>query len=463
MKQSARWADDGRYGADGTRQSKRVSFFKFFMRYPIFLLAFGPPIFRPLKGIDVTQGVVDFWSFIEVGLLGVISFRAIGRLTTAKSIIIPKQIRSILKLAFFLGLLYLASTAYSPSRFTTAAYSILYFLTMICVVEFIADVYQNPPDWVQCLFQLRLIALLLFITVLLTLAFNPVLVLIFAEGGTMRLLGGAVAPMALICPMIAIISAYSFLHSLESRVRAFLFFLVGLAGTLATQGRAGEIALFLCLFLLAVGWAGTSRRTAYVFISGLMASVLLAGVVVGVIGGQRIWNTFNRGQDAAGIASASGRTEVWAFVIQYCMSHPQGMGYVAGFRILFRQYFSLDTGHQLSNLGTAHSMFIDTLAAAGWLGLALYLIMMVKIFVIAWRFAKKKTRLMPTLDGVSRHGIRCAFLLLIFCCVYGMYDTEFSFPLRAGFYILNIIIAIILGSAAQLLIASRGESDARLR
>lgn len=463
MMQSARWADDDRCGADRARQSKRLSFFKFLRRYPIFLLAFGPPIFRPLKGIDVTQGVVDFWSFIEVGLLGAITLRAIGRLSTAKSIIIPKQIRSIFKYAFFLGLLYLASTAYSPSRFTTAAYSILYFFTMICVVEFVADVDLNPPDWVQCLFQLRLIAIILLITVLSTLAFNPVLVLFFAEGGTMRLLGGAVAPMALICPTIAIISAYSFLHSLESRIRAFLFFLVGLAGTLATQGRAGEIALFLCLVFLAIGWAGTSRRSAYLFISGFIASTLLASVVAGTIGAGRIWNAFNRGQDAAGIASASGRTEVWAFVIQYCMAHPQGMGYVAGFRVLFRQYFSLNTGHQLSNLGTAHSMFVDTLAAAGWLGLVLYLIMMAKIFVIAWRFSKKDTRLISATVIESQHGIRCAFLLLIFCCVYGMYDTEFSFPLRAGFYILYIVIAMILGSAAQMLIASRVESNKRLR
>jgi hypothetical protein len=463
MMQSARWAVDDKHGADGMQRSKSRSFFRFFVRYPIFLLAFGPPIFRSVKGIDVTQGHVDFWSFIEVGLLAAITLRAIGRLATAKSIIIPKRIRSILKYAFFLGLLYLASTAYSPSRFTTAAYSILYFLTMICVLEFVADVSRNPPDWVQCLFQLRLIAILLLITVLLTLLFNPVLVLLFAEGGTMRLLGGAVAPMALICPSIAIISAYSFLHSLESRVRAFLFFMVGLAGTLATQGRAGEIALFLCLVLLAIGWAGTSKRSTYMFISGFMASILLASVVIGAIGAGRIWNVFNRGQDAAGIASASGRTEVWAFVIHYCMAHPQGMGYVAGFRILFREYYSLDTGHQLSNLGTAHSVFVDTLAAAGWLGLVLYLIMMAKILMIAWRFAKKETRLNSVVDSVPRHGIRCAFLLLVFCCIYGMYDTEFSFPLRAGFYILYIIIAMILGSAAQMLIASRVQPNARVK
>jgi O-antigen ligase len=139
------------------------------------------------------------------------------------------------------------------------------------------------------------------------------------------------------------------------------------------------------------------------------------------------------------------------------------MGYVAGFRMLFREYYSLNTGHQLSNLGTAHSMYVDTLAAAGWLGLVLYLMIMAKIFLIAWRFAKKETRLNSSADSVPRHGIRCSFLLLIFCSVYGMYDTEFSFPLRAGFYILYIIIAMILGSATQMLLASRVVENARTR
>jgi len=70
-----------------------------------------------------------------------------------------------------------------------------------------------------------------------------------------------------------------------------------------------------------------------------MAFMALAVLAAGAIGGGRIWNTFNKGQSVAGIESASGRTEIWAFVVKSCLAHPQGMGYVAGFRIVFRQYF----------------------------------------------------------------------------------------------------------------------------
>jgi O-antigen ligase len=230
--------------------------------------------------------------------------------------------------------------------------------------------------------------------------------------------------------------------------------LVGLAGTLVTQARGSEIAVFLCLLIMVIGWAKTSRRFAYLFLSGFMVSIVFISIVAGTFGG-RIWNTFNRGQDAAGISSVSGRTELWAFVIKYCMTHPWGMGYVAGFRIIFRQYFSLNSGQTLSNIGTAHNTFFDVLAGAGWLAFAIYLIMMVKIVRMAWRFAKKKTHLNPTFDSVSRHGIQCSLVLLIFCLAFGMYATDFSSPLRAAFYYLYIIIASILGASARMLVPSR--------
>jgi O-antigen ligase len=339
------------------------------------------------------------------------------------------------------------------------AYSFFYFLTLICIVEFVVDIYRNPPDWVQCLFQLRLIAIVLFAIVLVTLVFKPNLVWAVLRGSGIRLLGNAVAPAAVICPIIAIISAYSFLHFLEPRLRALLFFFVGLAGTLTTQVRGSEIALFLSLLLVAVGWARTSRRSMYLFISALMAFILLSSVVVAAVGTERIVKVFERGESIENVEGLSGRTEVWTFVFKYCMSHPQGMGYEAGFRMLFEQHFLLGSGLQVQSIGTAHNTFLDILAGAGWLALAIYLIMMTKIIRLAWRFAKKQTYSIPVFDSVSLHGIRCSLVLLIFCFVYGMDATEFSFPLRAGFYFLYVIVAMILGLSATMLVASRAEYE----
>jgi len=455
MKLSTQWIGNDKYEMPVSQPSRRSTFLSFLMRYPIFLLAFGPPLFRSTAGVDATKGQLDAWSFLQVGLLSLVAIRAIWRLASAESIHIPKQIRSIFKLSFLLGFLFLASAVYSTSHPVSAAYSILYFLTMICVVDFVIDVYQDPPDWMQCLLQLRLVMLLLFGLVLVTLAIDSSLVLAIEPGAGIRLGGGAVASVAIICPMIAVISAYTFLHSLESRVRSFCFFLMGLTGTLSTQSRGSEIALFLSLAILGAGWAKTEKRTAYTFISVLMASILLFGAVVGTVGGERMWNFFNRGESVEGIESASGRTDIWKFVIQYCMAHPQGMGYIAGFRTLFKEYFALGLQVDVTHIGSSHNAFIDILADAGWLALALYLVMMAKIVSLGWHFAKKTTLEALAQEDKGRCAIRCALVLLIFCFAEGIDDSQFSIPLRSAFYLQNIIVALILSISARMLVASR--------
>jgi len=404
---------------------------------------------------DTSQAHFDFWSVYQVGWISLIALRAILRLASARSIRIPKQIRSILRYAFFLGLLFLVSVAYSPGRIVSLEFSILYFLTLICVVEFIVDTYREAPDWLQCIFQLRLVSLMLFGAVLLTLPFAPSLVMAIVPGAGIRLLGNAVGSTPVLCPIIAIISAYSLLHSLESRVRATGFFLVGLAGTLMTQSRGTEVALFIVLAILSLGWAKKSRRSAYILIFAVAASILLAAAVVGSIGGGRIWNAFNRGQDVAGIANASGRTEIWKFAIQYSMTHPQGMGYVAGFRNIFTHHFDLNFEGDVTHLGTTHNTFVQYLVDGGWLGFLLFLIMSVKVVALGWRVTKKRSLVRLASECSTPHAIRCALLLLVFCFVEGMDTSVFNIPLQCAFYYQNIIVAIILGASASVLIASR--------
>ena len=454
MTPSAQWINNSEYKVPETQDFKRLSFLKFLFRYPIFLLAFGPPIFRT-EDIDATKGVVDIWSFLQAGLVSALAIRAIWRLAAAQSIFTPKQIRSILNLALFLGILFLFSTTYSPSRIVSAAYSLLYCLTMICVVEFVLDAYRNPPNWLQCLFHLRLIALLLFILALAVLYLNPELVLKIEPGAGVRFSGGTIGPVPLICPMIAIISAYAFLHSLESRVKSTLLFFVGLAGSLFTQSRGCELGLLLSLAFLVFFWARLGRRATFVFISGLMVSIFFSGMIVGSLGGERIWNFFNRGQDVRGIESASGRTDIWNYVIQYCIAHPWGMGYIAGFRMLFRNYYALGLELNVLYIGNAHNSYLQVLADAGWLALAIYLIIQVKIVRLALRFRKKQTYLGFASVNDSRMTIECSFIMLTYCLAAGIGTADFTIPLRAYFYWQYIIGAIILGISARMIVASR--------
>lgn len=453
--QSARWIDSSEPVPPAFHASKRLSFLNFFLRYPIFLLAFGPPEFKSSVVGDTSQAHFDLWNVFQVGWLAVIALRAIVRLATARSILIPKQIQSILKLPFFLGILFLISVVYSPGRVISAEYAFLYFLNLICMLEFVVDAYRDPPNWMQCIFQLRLVALLLLAVVLLTIPFAPSLVMGVVPGAGIRILGGSVASMAIYPEMIAVISAYTFLHSLESKGRSALLFLVGLVGTLVTQARGAELSLFLVLAVLAVGWARMSKRSAYIFVAGLMASVLLGGVVVGSIGGERIWQAFNRGQDLEGIATASGRTGVWENIIEYCITHPQGMGYISGVRTFHRRDYATNLHAALTNIGGADNSFLQVLADAGWLALALYLTTIAKTVALGWRSMKKLPSVTLASGSVTRHSLQCALLLLLYCCAEGMEGPAFAVPLFGSFYCQNILIVMILGASASVLIASR--------
>jgi hypothetical protein len=457
MKQSARTGNNEYLHAESPSSGK-LPFFRFLMRYPVFLLAFGPPIFRPNVGIDATKGSIDIWAFLQAGFVVVIAIRAVMRLISSHHILIPRQTRSILRYIFILGFLFMASAEYSPSRAVSAAYAILFLCSVICVVEFVADVYRNPPDWMQSLLHLRMIFFLLFLLVLVTIPFNPDIVMGIMPGVGIRLGGGAVAPITIICPVMVLISAYTFLNSLETRVRAAFFLLVGLAGTLISQSRGSEIALLAALVILGMLWAGTGKRAAYLFISSAATVALSSVAVLAVIGGDRIWNLFNKNQSLEGIKTASGRTDIWSFVVHYSMQHPLGMGYVAGFRKIFKEYFALGLQVEVSHIGNAHNAFIDVLADAGWPALAVYLFLLIKVVAIGWRYARKKALIPIVSDYHSQHALRCAMILLAFCFFCGMDTAEFSVPLRAAFYFQNILIAMILGITARMIVASRARS-----
>jgi hypothetical protein len=434
---------------------RHQSSLKFFLRYPIFLLAFGPPVFKSAVGGDTSQAHFDIWNIVQVGWISLIALRAIVRLASAQSISIPRQARSILKYPILIGLLFLISVTYSPGRIISAEYTFLYFLSVICVIEFVSDAYRDPPDWMQCMFQLRQVALVLVAIVLVTLPIAPSLVMLQVQGAGIRLIGGSVAQMGFYPELIAIISAYTFLYSLESRTRSALFFLIGLACTLAVRSRGAEISLLIVLLALAIGWARMGRRSSYLLISGFVAVLLIAGVALAAVGPERIWNIFNRGQDLEGILTASGRTGVWADQIAYCVAHPQGMGYVAGVRTFRRSDYSTNLHAALTNIGGTDSSYMQVLVDGGWLGIAFYLIMMTKTIVLGRRFSRVRSPAPLAPAGLVYHPLRCALLVLMFCLIEGIETPVYVLPLWGPFYCQNLLIAIILGASGSAIIASR--------
>jgi O-antigen ligase len=181
------------------------------------------------------------------------------------------------------------------------------------------------------------------------------------------------------------------------------------------------------------------------------------------MGIEHIWQLVNRGESAEGIASASGRTDIWKFVIHYCMGHPLGMGYIAGFRILFRSYFSLGSSLKTSHIGNTHNAFMEVLAGAGWPALALYLLIMAMIVFRGMRSVIKPAFSSITFDSAAYHANRCTLALLVCCFAGGMSDADFAVPMRVAFYLQNIIIAIILGISGRMIAVYRSRRSDDLR
>jgi O-antigen ligase len=191
-----------------------------------------------------------------------------------------------------------------------------------------------------------------------------------------------------------------------------------------------------------------------------MGSILLGGAAMAVVGGGRVWSLFNRGQGMEGIETVSGRTDMWMFVIHYCMAHPMGMGYIAGFRTVFRGYFTLGLQVETARIGNAHNSYLDVLADAGWASLVIYLYLLFKIISLGWRYARKRAIFSAPSEDFTLYGLRCALAMLVFCLIAGMDGSDFCVPLRSSFYLQNIIIAMILAMSARILSASRARSMA---
>jgi len=137
------------------------------------------------------------------------------------------------------------------------------------------------------------------------------------------------------------------------------------------------------------------------------------------------------------------------------MSHTQGLGYVSGIRTFHGGAFLQNLHGRLSLGGGTDNAYMATLADAGWLALAFYLITIAKTAALGWRFANKDTLEGFVQGSASRHALQCALFLLLFFVVEALDASEFVVPLRQPFYIQNIVIAIILGACASMRFAAR--------
>lgn len=161
--------------------------------------------------------------------------------------------------------------------------------------------------------------------------------------------------------------------------------------------------------------------------------------------------------------SFSGRTDTWSQVVTYCIQHPQGMGYIAGLRA---SHFTAGSKDPVMNkMGGTDDSYFEVLADGGWLGLALYLLILVKVFHLGWRYVKNRRPMSQDRNGLNRndmdveancrHAISCSLLLLVFCLIDAVDASEFALPMMQPYYFQWITMAILMGAASTVILARR--------
>jgi hypothetical protein len=183
--------------------------------------------------------------------------------------------------------------------------------------------------------------------------------------------------------------------------------------------------------------------------------VLFTGLAIWTVGVDQIWDKFTRGQDLNGILTASGRTGQWMDLISYCMTHPQGLGYISGIRTFKGGIYAANLRVQLNVTGGTDNSYLETLGDAGWLALALYLMILGRTASLGMRFARKSRLVKSTIEISSQHALRCALFLFAYFLLQGIESSQYVIPMQQPFYFQIILIAIILGACSTFLIASR--------
>lgn len=424
------------------------SLFGFMLRYPIFLLAFGPPVLRTGKvGTDTSQAHADVWSVLQVAWIGAVTANALYRLRS--KILIPPRIQLIIRTGLLLGLLFAISVLYSPGRTISAEFAMIYFMTWAVIVQFVSDSYTNSIDWTVALRALRAVCLSSYILILVVLVVSPGMVFTTENGQTLRLTGGAVGSTVILGPVIEFLSLYFLLHKIDKPKKGSFFVVFGVIGTLASASRGAIIATLLIMAVIAFVWASDSSARRLRLTTSLLVMSAIAIVVVIVIGGDKLWTVFNRGESTADIEQASGRTYLWRIVLSLVANKPQGLGYVAGFRSAMVSRFDIYFNGDITHLGSAHNTFLQYLLDGGWLGLLCFIIMTVQLGLLVHHFIRKRS--VRKASAPAYHALCCGAAIELYCLINGVESSAYNIPLQQSFYLQHIAYALMLGGAASLM------------
>ncbi len=202
---------------------------------------------------------------------------------------------------------------------------------------------------------------------------------------------GESSTLAITCVAILPLLGWARKHSLITpRLRGIRLVHIGLAGvavlaTLGTYARAGLVSLGL--FAGAFWWSSKHKIA-------LLAAFLALGLSLAALMGDRYEARMATIAAPAADQSASTRLAVWEWTWKFALAHPFGGGFDA-YRIDNVSY-ELDGREIVEQARAFHSMYLEVLGEQGFVGAAIFGLMLLTFLSSAWRIIRR-TRDIPEL------------------------------------------------------------------
>jgi hypothetical protein len=339
----------------------------------LFLLLFsGPPRFRDRDPLASLRGDMDavvilhaivlvlagFWVFYQMRFYFQVNLKPVG-------LRLPQKLG--LGMVAALGLSTFVSAAPLLTAFMVCKMLILIMFTMVFVERYGRE---------ACLEKLFQASALLCVAIPATLLVNPDLVLITTETGALRLRGDYIA----ITEDVAVLCLILLLAGVQKVSRIIYGLVLGLCSVLlvASLSRSAYVILFFISLLVLLKRPRSKALRRFAYISGI---AFVLAVTLDFASG------FMQYRDPESLWTLSDRVGLWTYLSTVTLQKSPflGLGYYAASRVYGPQYNA--------DLGTAHSMFLETFVGGGFLAITILLILCSVMAVYAMRVFRQDTTL----------------------------------------------------------------------
>ncbi len=422
---------------------------KYFKKFPLLLLLFGPPVLRlDVRAADASLRTnIDIWILIQIGLflsLGLLSLhKIISNWTTYKKFLFIKRVKNFITILLLFIIFLFGSCFLSPNFKITFAFSFLFFITLISGIQFTFEfISTNEVTTVDMLKTIRFVCIFLLAIVTIMLLTYPNFVSSSQQYYGLRVLGGRVANVPLISFIILVITCYGFIFydSFDPKPKSIFYLFISLLFIYLAKTRAFYFTSIF--FLIWIGYYAVYKqhKISNVLVVSLMFWFFAIFGVYMLFNSNQFFSFIVRGdiseQDINSLSS--GRLVIFNWVTTRIQSSPLGIGYIAGFKKEFLNLGYLN-GLPTFRIGNAHNSFFEILIGTGWGGLFFYCLLLSSVLILAIKTLAQKTINSYLYDS----DIRFLLFLFLTLIITSLVSSDFVIPTYSSFGIFWNILFLL--------------------